>query len=166
MAWTRHGHHISGTVLDSDDPERPRLMRCGGPKICKVCEADMVAVLGIQHNPGFQQEEIPVGESSPKADDPQRRAKKILAAYLNRNTSWFEAGKRHPFTVDDITTMWWVQALHNWRAVLAVTHLFEMRYELTHNGATKVTQLEAYRLDDIAEVPMYAPNRPPGEEGS
>ena len=32
MAWTRHGHHIPGTVKDDDRPEK--VARCGGPRMC------------------------------------------------------------------------------------------------------------------------------------
>ena len=34
MAYTRHGHHIPGTVLEEP---RPPVARCGGPKICNLC---------------------------------------------------------------------------------------------------------------------------------
>lgn len=38
MAFTRHGHHIPGTVLD----ERPtRVARCGGVLLCTLCRTDV-----------------------------------------------------------------------------------------------------------------------------
>jgi hypothetical protein len=39
MAWTAHGHHISGTVMISED--RPvQIARCGGPGLCTKCSAE------------------------------------------------------------------------------------------------------------------------------
>lgn len=43
MAFTAHGHHIPGTILDETRPEK--VMRCGGVSHCKDCkrEAEMAA---------------------------------------------------------------------------------------------------------------------------
>lgn len=39
MAFTSHGHHISGTILiDADKPER--VARCGGPGLCSECSKE------------------------------------------------------------------------------------------------------------------------------
>ena len=35
MAYTTHGHHIPGTILEG--PEPSLRARCGGPGLCKVC---------------------------------------------------------------------------------------------------------------------------------
>ena len=46
MAFTRHGHHIPGTVLD----EKPtRVARCGGVLLCTLCRTD-AGVFNF-HNP-------------------------------------------------------------------------------------------------------------------
>lgn len=39
MAWTKHGHHISGSVLSDDDLPIAR-MRCGGPGLCNACSKE------------------------------------------------------------------------------------------------------------------------------
>lgn len=42
MAWTSHGHHIPGTVLNPDD--RPKkIARCGGTNICQQCRRDITS---------------------------------------------------------------------------------------------------------------------------
>lgn len=43
MAYTRHGHHIKGTVLE-DRPIGLLTARCGGPLVCKECWTDFVNV--------------------------------------------------------------------------------------------------------------------------
>ena len=41
MTYTSHGHHISGSVLDSGDA--PSKARCGGPGLCGKCSAEQAA---------------------------------------------------------------------------------------------------------------------------
>ena len=41
MTYTSHGHHISGSVLDSGDA--PPKARCGGPGLCGKCSAEQAA---------------------------------------------------------------------------------------------------------------------------
>lgn len=48
MAYTQHGHHIKGTVLE-DRPEGLRTARCGGPHLCNDCAKD-VARLAIENH--------------------------------------------------------------------------------------------------------------------
>lgn len=43
MSWTRHGHHIPGTVLGNS--ERPLVVHCGGSRICQGCAADTAIAL-------------------------------------------------------------------------------------------------------------------------
>jgi hypothetical protein len=43
MAWTRHGHHIPGTILGTDRPSS--VARCGGPGLCDLCSRDASVVL-------------------------------------------------------------------------------------------------------------------------
>jgi hypothetical protein len=39
--YTSHGHHISGSVMDSTPPNT--VVRCGGPKTCNVCFGEALA---------------------------------------------------------------------------------------------------------------------------
>lgn len=41
MAYTAHGHHISGTPQNE---ERRSVARCGGPGLCKECNQEVVLV--------------------------------------------------------------------------------------------------------------------------
>lgn len=40
MVYTRHGHHIDGTVLDKS-ADKPPVARCGGPALCANCALDV-----------------------------------------------------------------------------------------------------------------------------
>ncbi len=40
--WTSHGHPVAGLTVYGEG--RPRLMRCGGPRRCKVCAAEAAAL--------------------------------------------------------------------------------------------------------------------------
>lgn len=43
MAFTRHGHHIPNTPLPETYEGVPAsVARCGGPRLCHVCQEDMV----------------------------------------------------------------------------------------------------------------------------
>lgn len=43
MAWTEHGHLVSGTLLDYDD--RPKqIARCGGPGFCDACSKEAATI--------------------------------------------------------------------------------------------------------------------------
>ena len=43
MAYTTHGHHIWGTVMDKKRPTS--VVRCGGPKICTVCAKEVAEAI-------------------------------------------------------------------------------------------------------------------------
>lgn len=45
MAFTRHGHHIPGTIRDKYEPPRAR---CGGPSVCSDCALDVSSKLTIE----------------------------------------------------------------------------------------------------------------------
>jgi hypothetical protein len=38
MAWTSHGHHISGSTITEHRPEK--VARCGGPGLCRECSRE------------------------------------------------------------------------------------------------------------------------------
>lgn len=64
MAYTRHGHHINGTVKTYPEPQNKA--RCGGPGICGDCNADQVkALVGIDEafiRPDTPKDVIVIGE--------------------------------------------------------------------------------------------------------
>ncbi|USH44743.1 hypothetical protein SEA_BURLEY_82 [Gordonia phage Burley] len=41
MAFTTHGHHIPGTLSERYEDRPMSVARCGGVRICKVCQSDM-----------------------------------------------------------------------------------------------------------------------------
>lgn len=44
MAYTRHGHHVIGTIKDMPQPHTRA--RCGGPRLCPDCSQDAAFALG------------------------------------------------------------------------------------------------------------------------
>lgn len=50
MAFTSHGHHISGTVLDDTDDNQRVVARCGGPGLCEACSVEATQIM----KPKFQ----------------------------------------------------------------------------------------------------------------
>ena len=46
MAYTSHGHHISGTIKDDSIPAQ--VARCGGPGLCSVCSRETVVAQAKQ----------------------------------------------------------------------------------------------------------------------
>ncbi len=48
MAYTRHGHHIYGSVLEKEKPLS--VARCGGPGLCLVCSKDEALYFGEVDN--------------------------------------------------------------------------------------------------------------------
>ncbi|WNM72462.1 hypothetical protein SEA_MOSSY_83 [Gordonia phage Mossy] len=41
MAWTSHGHHIPGSMSERYEDRPVSVARCGGVRICRVCQNDM-----------------------------------------------------------------------------------------------------------------------------
>lgn len=44
MAYTRHGHHIRGSI--NDEPPPLKRHRCGGPGLCVDCAQDEARFFG------------------------------------------------------------------------------------------------------------------------
>lgn len=60
MAFTSHGHQIPNTLVEADGPP---LARCGGLRLCKVCQQDaadyvFMARPGLPQKPLVQKEQI------------------------------------------------------------------------------------------------------------
>jgi len=50
MVWTGHGHHIPGTTLIPDDPQRPAVVDCGGPGSCYFCDEEIAERKAEENN--------------------------------------------------------------------------------------------------------------------
>lgn len=46
--FTKHGHHIPGTVLGEERPEK--VIRCGGPGLCKECSEEVQRAMFAPEN--------------------------------------------------------------------------------------------------------------------
>lgn len=142
MSWTRHGWYIHGTIVDGD---KPPVKPCGGPKHCRVCDADVVAHRGISHNPGFESEEFSVFNAPHDGIDHQVKAKRAVVTYINQRTPRIDVGKFAPLTTNDVFVTWWSKTLDNWKAVVVTNVMDGMYYELTYNGAKNELYLDVYR---------------------
>lgn len=52
------------------------------------------------------------------------------------------------FSQDEVYVVWFCKALQNWKALLSTTLPDGMYYEVTHNGDTGETYLDAYKKFD------------------
>ena len=57
------------------------------------------------------------------------------------------------FGPDEVYVVWFSKTLKNWKALLSTTLPDGMYYELTHDGATGCTYLDAYKKFDNVTIP-------------
>lgn len=72
----------------------------------------------------------------------QEKAKQIVVDYFNARVDKTDKQK---ISVDDVYVVWFCKTLQNWKALLSATVPDGMYYELTHNGDTHETYVDAYR---------------------
>lgn len=154
MVYTSHGHHISGTILNNQDPNRPQMMRCGGPTRCRECRDESTAYY-LNAGEGFQQEELSVFTTTHDGVDHQEKAKRAVIHYINQGTPWIDVGRIPPVTINNVFVTWWSKTLDNWKAVVVTNVVDGMYYELTYNGAKNEIYIDVYRkLDNVVVVPV------------
>lgn len=105
MAFTSHGHHIAGTVLD--ERLRPAFVaRCGGPRLCAKCSYESARVEKteapneISHTPVEPrwQDGCQGDGFSPKAQCDDCKYQRALYGYSIVNGSWVKTGPFNPNT--------------------------------------------------------------------
>lgn len=72
----------------------------------------------------------------------QEKAKQIVVDYFN---SHVEKTDNKQITIDDVFIVWFCKTLQNWKALVSTTVSDGMYYEITHNGDTKETYVDAYK---------------------
>lgn len=71
------------------------------------------------------------------------KAKSVVFAYVSDR---LEKTDLHiTFTLDDVYVVWFSKTLSNWKALVSTTLPDGMYYEITHNGNTHDTYLDAYK---------------------
>ena len=72
----------------------------------------------------------------------QKKAKQIVVDYFN---SHVEKTDNKQITSDDVYIVWFCKTLQNWKALVSTTVSDGMYYEITHNGDTNETYVDAYK---------------------
>lgn len=72
----------------------------------------------------------------------QKKAKQIVVDYFN---SHVEKTDDKQITSDDVYIVWFCKTLQNWKALVSTTVSDGMYYEITHNGDTNETYVDAYK---------------------
>lgn len=138
--YTRHGHHIPGTVKDYPLPEQ--VARCGGPKMCSVCAVEVSSHIEVDA----------LGDNrvySPSEEgEYMKKAKKIVQSYI---LSHLEATDTMP--VFNVYVVWFAKVLQNWKALVSTTLPDGMYYEVTYNGDKNETYLDAYKKFNNKVIP-------------
>lgn len=131
MAYTKHGHHIPGTLKGEGVTTAPSPKRCGGMTLCAECKTDaedyLTSVTGTGEN--FQ-----------------AKAKELVKQYIDaRNLA---DGRTYELYVP-----WFSKTLQNWKATVA-TDLPDdgLYFELTYNGDKRETYLDGYKKFDNLRI--------------
>ena len=72
----------------------------------------------------------------------QEKAKQIVVDYFN---SHVEKTDHKQITLDDVYVVWFCKTLQNWKALVSTMVSDGMYYEITHNGDTNETYVDAYK---------------------
>lgn len=149
--YTKHGHQIRGTPVEGEKPEK--VARCGGPGLCAACSIEAIFHLSPTMDEiraeGREHKMEVFGADG--ANERQIKARMIVATYVNQRR---EKTDDIPFLhLDEIYVVWFVKVLQNWKALISTNVADGMYYELTYNGDTKETYLDAYKKFDNVSVP-------------
>lgn len=130
MAFTSHGHHIPGTLLGDFKPHTTS--RCGGIALCSRCRVEAEEHIAFMIGEPTNYPEIAI---------------QTLRKYLTTKPSYVS---REPFSIYVIT---FSKTLQNWKALMGTTLDDSMVFELTHDGAKRVTYLKAFHSIDDQLIP-------------
>lgn len=150
--YTKHGHQIRGTPVEGEKPDK--VARCGGPGLCSACSIETVFAL----SPTFD-EILAEGKKTRMEiygidaanDRRQIKARMIVMSYVNERRE--KTDDIPLLTLEDIYIVWFVKVLQNWKTLISTNVADGMYYELTYNGDTKETYLDAYKKFDNVVVP-------------
>lgn len=137
MTYTKHGHHIPGTVKNGSLGSQT-VARCGGVRLCKECIDDAAHVYLDE----IVKQETLLQEISPdqrKIDnvDPQIQARVLVEQYLNTNEHYIDS--------DEIFVVWFCYTLGNWKCLLSTTKDDDQYYEVTFRAEKNEIYLDCYK---------------------
>lgn len=136
MAYTGHGHHIPGTVKGEISPSR--VARCGGVKICRRCKAEVESSWSYLH---------PKDE-----EDFPEKAKRIVREYVSEQFKKISVEGAPPVPFD-VKLVWFVKTLKTWKAIVITTLPDNIIYEVSYDGANRLTYLDEYLKQNQRIIP-------------
>ena len=172
MTYTRHGHHIDGTVMTN----KPNTVaRCGGPGICGPCSIEAAACkpypegtmliwdadahqfhapqgqlgcgfcLDESRKPpvvGVARIEPVIPESEWKIGSPENYQAKAIRLVKKHIDKGFIGYSEKP--AYEIYVVWFCKTLQNWKALISTTLPDNVYYEVTYNGDKHETYIDVY----------------------
>lgn len=168
MAYTSHGHHINGTVLEPEPNERAR---CGGPGPCSSCSRE--AMIGraaevfpqvmnnLMGNEAIKMQQVHGPATIPSMVNLSgekrthiwvNEARNILKRYIEEQIRESAPFPNVMIPAFDIHVVWWSKTLQHWKGVFTTTRDASY-YELTHDGIKNVTYVDTYSKVSNAVVP-------------
>lgn len=158
MVYTSHGHHIPGTVLGKNRPER--VMRCGGPNFCTKCRLEASSYIneetlgegmrltsqyfGINEARRIHMADIektPTPERYAHAGPFMTRAMEEVYAYVKERLDKTDTVE---FDITMVYVVWFSKTLGNWKALISTALPDGKYYEITYDGANDCIYLDAY----------------------
>lgn len=132
MAYTRHGHHIPGTLKGEGVTTAPSsVARCGAFILCEKCKKDAEEYRKMKA-------ETPEGH--------QQKARELVRRYIDaRNLA-----NGIPY---ELFVPWFCKLLKGWKATVGTTLPDGYYFELTHNGEKNETYLDFYQKRDNLRIP-------------
>lgn len=145
MAWTKHGHHIPGTV-EADD--RPALeAKCLGPKMCFICQADVLDY--FETNVPFADGEFKDSFGMwDEREDLQFLAKRSVVSYVNHQMANGNTVSKIPINEREVHVIWFAETLASWKAMITTDLSDGMYYEVTLSHEKKELYFDAYKKID------------------
>lgn len=172
MAYTKHGHHVTGTVMTN----KPNAVaRCGGPGLCGPCsieaamykpypEGTMLVWDADAHQFHAPQGQLGCGfcldesrkppvvgvariepiasESLYKTGSPENYQTKAIRIVKDHIDKGYIGYSEKP--AYELFVVWYSKTLQNWKAMVCTTIEDRMYYEVTYNGDKRETYLDAY----------------------
>lgn len=137
MTYTRHGHHIPGTVFD-DEKGQIQKVRCGGIALCTDCQKDLAQAHRFEI-PNLQDREV--FEDLDDVDRPQKKAKLFVVGAYNNRVGEEDA----EISVSDLKIVWFAYILGGWKALLITSEVTDgLYFEVTHNAERSETYVDTY----------------------
>jgi hypothetical protein len=150
MAYTRHGHQITGTPFEEPRPDR--VSRCGGPRMCHDCAIDSAQANGVsntdgidlQLEEGFRPEHPALGNVGDLVLE--RKVLEVVRAYLQ---------KLHDDGLDDpLVIVWFSKTLQHCKALVSFEQPNGRYFEVTCNGDRNEAYVDEYRKIFNVMIPL------------